>query len=156
MIVIYVLAIKKSARGYPKMNRKGYYLVSRYIWFLNNGHINRHQHILHHCDNPACVNIDHIFIGNNSDNIDDKMSKKRQARHSHLTDKEIFEIKLNIEDTSQKLSDIYGVSQPTIVDIWGEKTHKYVSVENYEEVKRARKNRYDKKRHLNFKKGVKI
>jgi hypothetical protein len=31
----------------------------------------------HHCDNPPCVNPDHIFNGTRSDNIRDSMSKGR-------------------------------------------------------------------------------
>jgi hypothetical protein len=35
--------------------------------------------VLHRCDNPACVNPDHLFLGTDQDNVDDKMAKGRQA-----------------------------------------------------------------------------
>jgi hypothetical protein len=38
---------------------------------------------LHHCDNPYCVNADHLFAGTQKDNIADMMSKGRQD-HSGL------------------------------------------------------------------------
>lgn len=33
--------------------------------------------ILHHCDNPSCVNPDHLYAGNFQDNADDKSKRKR-------------------------------------------------------------------------------
>lgn len=36
--------------------------------------------VLHTCDTPACVNPDHLFIGNQADNMTDKCQKGRQAR----------------------------------------------------------------------------
>lgn len=38
------------------------------------------EQALHRCDNPGCVNPQHLFVGTNDDNIRDKIAKGRQAR----------------------------------------------------------------------------
>lgn len=52
----------------------------RYSWLLHNGQIENDLHVLHHCDNTLCVNPSHLFLGTHQDNVDDKVTKDRQAR----------------------------------------------------------------------------
>lgn len=64
--------------GYP---RKGvnYKLVrlSRFIWTECFGEISADLCVLHRCDNPKCIRIDHLFLGTHADNLKDMWEKRR-------------------------------------------------------------------------------
>jgi hypothetical protein len=48
-------------------------------------------HVCHKCDNPACVNPDHLFLGTDADNHEDKAKKLRGGRA--LTPEQVRQIK---------------------------------------------------------------
>lgn len=72
----------KDRKGYGKIHAHGKngVLAHRVAWELTNGLIPNRLHILHHCDNPSCVNPAHLFLGTNADNVADKLKKGRQAQ----------------------------------------------------------------------------
>lgn len=69
-------AVQRS--GYPciRWKKKGY-TVSRLVYELENGPIAAGQCVLHRCDNPECVNPEHLFLGSQADNIADMIAKGR-------------------------------------------------------------------------------
>jgi hypothetical protein len=73
----------RKARGYGQINaggRGGAMLKAhRVSWAIHFGSIPDGLHVLHRCDNPPCVNPDHLFLGTNKDNASDCKSKGRKA-----------------------------------------------------------------------------
>lgn len=64
--------------GYGEMSyQNNCWIVTRLAWHLWVGPIPKGKLVLHHCDNPPCFNISHLFIGTRSDNTWDMVRKGR-------------------------------------------------------------------------------
>ena len=58
-------------------NGKRMATTSRVAYQLIYGPLASKQHVLHRCDNPACCNPHHLFVGTQGDNVRDALSKGR-------------------------------------------------------------------------------
>jgi hypothetical protein len=114
-----------GAKHYPGygviLRKKGKYIdAHRFSYELHNGEIPAGKWVLHRCDNPACVNPEHLFIGNNSDNIKDAYEKgicKRgeQNKRSKLTNEQVLWIRSNyIPGNGKKMAKELGISQTAV------------------------------------------
>ena len=95
----------------------------RFSYAYFNGPIGKDMNVCHKCDNPSCVNPEHLFLGTTQDNIDDKLAKGRSriqrgedAPRAKLTEAQVREIMLDPRPHTV-LSHEYGVTRHTISDI---------------------------------------
>jgi len=66
-------------RAYGKIRIKCEYVPAhRVAWMLTHGEIPEGLCVLHRCDNPPCVNPDHLFLGTLKDNSQDMLRKLRR------------------------------------------------------------------------------
>lgn len=72
----------KNKKGYGTINIEGRkacdVLAHRASYTLFIGVITNGMLVLHKCDNPSCVNPDHLFQGTAKDNTQDAINKGRQ------------------------------------------------------------------------------
>jgi hypothetical protein len=62
-----------SSNGYGSFKLCGHSLSAhRIAWLILKGDIPLGFCVLHHCDNPWCVKVDHLFLGTSQDNTDDR------------------------------------------------------------------------------------
>jgi hypothetical protein len=81
--------------------------------------------VCHKCDNPACINPEHLFLGSKSDNSADMVSKNRSAfgdrnGKAKLTEEQAREV-LSLRGTGESLRKVaqrFGVTAKAIHFIW--------------------------------------
>jgi len=134
--------VKKTKKCWLWVNRKGvpandygrinlgnkHLKAHRVSWEIHFGIIPEGLEICHKCDNPPCVNPDHLFIGTKSDNQKDSWNKGRHLPVDNrgekcgmhkLTENQVLTIrKLRVSgETLKNLSVKFDVHIQTICDI---------------------------------------
>lgn len=111
----------RNGYGYKTWNGKQE-RTNRIAWSYPNYVIPDGMFICHSCDNRACCNPKHLFLGTRQDNVDDMVSKDRQAKgfklpQCKLTDEQVCDIRdryAKKESNQRELAIEYGVDQSYI------------------------------------------
>lgn len=108
----------------------------RMSWELHHGKIREGLYVLHRCDNPACVNPAHLFLGTARENTQDALAKGRMrantrplrgsaSKTSKLTEQDVVAIRAS-SLSGRALARQYGVNPKTILGILKRHTWKHV------------------------------
>lgn len=113
--------LAKGKKGYPLVKRRsGFRLAHRLAFSLWKGPPGQ-LCVCHECDNPPCVNPDHLFLGTYIDNAADQIKKGRKP--SKLKEADIHTIRAS-NKTNVSLAAEFGVCKDHISRIrcgtkWG-------------------------------------
>ena len=127
---------RKTEEGYGQMRFEGKALrAHRVSYELFNGPIPDGMFVLHSCDDPSCVNPDHLHLGNDSMNIREAYQRKRRIplpsygesnKHAKLTEDQVLEIRKLVAEGRTRASVVkqFGVSKSQVANIvtkkqWG-------------------------------------
>jgi len=106
--------------------REGPLVASRVAWTLANGPIPDGLFVLHRCDNinGPCVNVAHLFLGTQADNVQDMVNKRRirhgeQHKNAKLTVADVRAIRAvpRTYGSGRRLAKRYGVSEIVISNV---------------------------------------
>ena len=123
-----------SIPGYGKFQLGGKSQSAHRVAFcLYHHEIPHGLHVLHKCDNPLCVNPDHLFLGSHIDNMADKHAKGREVlppsgelhHKAKLAEFEVRSIRKS-PYPKQYLAQTYGVSVCTINDIQKRRSWRHI------------------------------
>lgn len=110
----------------------------RQSWIEARGQIPVGLSVLHRCDNPACVNPNHLFLGTQLDNISDMKTKGRARNRPHLgeqhpmailTESQVIEIRRRYAEGSVMMAHLgaeFGISRQSVSDVIKRKSWRHV------------------------------
>lgn len=109
-------------------------LAPRVSWKIFKGEIPEGLFVCHSCDNPACVNPDHLFLGDQMANLKDMIAKGRAIKRgmkgeehpAHILTKEQVKEIRESKETGIELAFKYSVSTTTISDIRNRRIWKHL------------------------------
>lgn len=118
----------KDRDGYGQVHRKGRtFRAHRVAYEDAHGPIPVGLHVLHSCDNPSCVNPDHLRVGTHQENMDDRNARGRTAVNSQpgqlngmsklsndQRDRIIAALQEPRRGLASELAAVYGVHRQTI------------------------------------------
>lgn len=117
-------AKQRNGYGQLRVNYKRWF-AHRLSWTVHHGEIPKDNsyfktmHVLHTCDNPACINPDHLYLGTHSDNMKDRNNRGRTHGRYTNTEKEMRNMNIvekaiqkvgSQEELARKLTELSGHS----------------------------------------------
>ena len=131
----------RNGVGYPTTCYKGKTItVVRFLWLMSGKELPEGMVTRHTCDDPLCINLQHIVLGTPLQNNQDKIDRGRTARGissgmCKLTEAQVREIAFDKTQSARDLAEKFGVNRITINYIRAGKTWRDVT--GFEETHRG-------------------
>lgn len=106
------------------------YDAHRLAWILTHGPVASGLEVCHHCDNPACVRPDHLFLGTHLENMLDREAKGRTVTPSRkLTAADVVAIRRRLAggEAKKSVARDFGIGDATVGRIARRETWKKVA-----------------------------
>jgi hypothetical protein len=117
-------------RGYGVLFYKQQIRAHRFSYMIHHGPLDKTKVICHKCDNPECVNPDHLYQGTTQENSRDASERNRirtgSRHHKAKITEEDLKIILDRKYKGVDLAKIYGLSENHISFIRQGKSWKHV------------------------------
>lgn len=110
----------RQSNGYGQFRLGTEQRAHRASWEFATGAAAGKKLVLHRCDNPPCVRPEHLFLGTNQDNMDDKVAKGRQARAgASLNEEQVLQLRELAARgaTTKPLAVMFGISENSTRDV---------------------------------------
>lgn len=125
-----------DVRGYGRfqMQRGDTNLAHRISYRMATGVLPKEKMVCHRCDNPGCVNPEHLWLGTQSENMSDAGRKGRLSKPATVGER-VNTAKLNRDAVLEirasrlpvaELAKLYGVSKEQIGNILNRRQWKHV------------------------------
>ena len=111
-------ALNRSGYGKFYFQGFGHDIAHRVSYKLFKGSIKDDFFVCHRCDNPACVNPNHLWLGTHKDNMTDMVQKNRQK--SKLNANDVIKIRELVERfrvSHKKIMEEFNITSGTISNI---------------------------------------
>jgi HNH endonuclease len=111
----------RTGQGYGSLRVDGKMRRShRIAWQMAHGPVPGGLQVLHQCDTPICVNVQHLFLGTIQKNVQDMIAKgRRRGRGRPLTLATVQAIREEQGTAPQRVvAQRFGISQSHISLIW--------------------------------------
>ena len=109
----WITTYKTDRKGYPRTSRNGIAVrLNRIAYEAYYAEpIPDNMQVCHTCDNPNCINPEHLFLGTAQDNVDDMRAKGREYKpgNGFLTNEDYDDI-YELDLPTSAIAEIYGIS----------------------------------------------
>jgi hypothetical protein len=123
----------QTGSGHHTFSRDGkVQRIHRYVYEQAHGKLLPDIHVRHKCDNPSCINIDHLEQGTNYDNVQDRVSRGRSAvgennGKSKLSEEQVRFILHDVHYKDKELAKVFCMDYQAIRAIRQRKTWRHIS-----------------------------